>query len=348
MTHVPRLFRRRSKTIGLPPGTPVYVGERRPRKTKITIIDYNEDDFQEKEIETVAECSDFTDSSTATWIRVEGFSNLEMLKELCENYELHPLVIEDILNTTQRPKIEDFGDYIFILLKMLTFSDEKGLIVKQLSIILAKNYVITFEESQDDTFNLILERIRLKKGKIRKMKNDYLAFSLLDVVVENYFKVIEKIESKIEFFEDDLVENPTNETLRGIHNLKGQISLLRKWILPLREVTSRLERGRISLINQELLIYFHDVHENLVQIAEAVDTFHEKIPVLLDIFFSSISYRLNEVIKILTIFATIFIPLSLLTGIFGLTINISPIISIPFIIALLVLMLFFFRRKKWL
>lgn len=345
---MPRLFRRRSKVIGLPPGTPVYVGEQRPRKTEINVIDYNEDSFQEKEIGDIAECSEFTDRPTVTWIKVEGFSNLEMLKQLCEKYALHPLVVEDILNTTQRPKIEDFGEYVFILLKMLNFSDEKGLMVEQISIILSQNYVISFEEGHGETFTPILERIRVGKGIIQKMKSDYLAFSLLDVVVKNYFKVIEKVENRIEFLEDNLVENPTTETLRGIQTLKEQVTLLRKWISPLREVTSRLERGRISLINQPILVYFHDVYENVIQIAEAVDTFRDKIPVMLDIFFSSISYHLNEVIKILTIIATIFIPLSILTSIFGLTIYLPPLISIPIIIALIILMMLYFRTKKWL
>jgi len=346
--HIPRLFQRRAKAIGLPPGTPVYVGAQRPRKTAINIIDYNEDSFQEKDIEDVAECSDFTDRPTVTWIKVKGFSNLEMLEQLCKKYALHPLVVEDILNTTQRPKIEDFGEYVFILLKILDFSDEKGLTVKQISIILSQNFVISFEEGHDETFTPILERIRLGKGIIRKMKSDYLAFSLLDLVVEKYFKVIEKVENKIEFLEDNLVENPTTKTLRGIQTLKGQVTLLHNWISPLRGVTSQLERGRIPLITQPNLVYFHDVYENVIQIAEAVETFRDKIPVMLDIFFSSISYQLNEVIKILTIIATIFIPLSILTSIFGLTIYLPPLISIPIIIALIILMVLFFRRKKWL
>lgn len=344
---MPRLFRRREKAVGLPPGTPVYVGEQRPKKTEINIFDYNEDAFQEKSILDVAECSDFTDRPTVTWIKVKGFSNLEMLEELCKKYALHPLVVEDILNTTQRPKIEDFGEYVFILLKKLDFSDEKDLTVKQISIILSQNVVISFEEGHDETFTPILERIRLGKGIIRKKKNDYLAFSLLDVVVEKYFKVIDRVENKIEFLEDNLVENPTTKTLRGIQTLKEQVTLLRKWISPLRGVTSQLERGRIPLISQQNLVYFHDVYENIIQIAEAVETFRDKIPVMLDIFFSSISYQLNEVIKILTIIATIFIPLSMLTSIFGLTINLPPLISILIIIALVILMALFFRRKRW-
>ncbi|MFW9830491.1 MAG: magnesium/cobalt transporter CorA [Candidatus Thorarchaeota archaeon] len=345
---MPRLFRRRSKAIGLPPGTPVYVGERRPQKTKISIIDYNEDGFQEKEIEDVAECSDFTDRSTVTWIKVEGFSNLDLLEQLCQQYALHPLVIEDILNTTQRPKIEDFGDYIFILLKKLEFSSEKGLTARQISIILSQNYVMSFEENHEDTFNVILNRIRLDTGKIRKMKSDYLAFSLLDILVENYFKVIEEVENQIESFENDVVDNPTSETLRGINTLKEQVTLLRKWIVPLREVSSRLERGRVTQITQPILVYFHDVYENVVQIAEAVDTFRDRIPVMLDIFFSSVSYRLNEVMKILTIVATIFIPLSLLAGVFGLNLYLPPLISISIIIAIFFLLVFFFWKKGWL
>ncbi|MFX0167879.1 MAG: magnesium/cobalt transporter CorA [Candidatus Hodarchaeota archaeon] len=343
-----RLFRRRTKTVGLPPGTPVYVGETRPKKTRIRIINFDEQGVEERVIEEVNECSDYTATPTVSWIKVEGLATIDKLTELCQNYSLHPLVVEDILNTTMRPKIEDFGEYVFILFKILNYSVETGVTVSQASIILTAEFVISFQEGDGDVFAPVMKRIRAGKGMIREMQSDYLVYSLLDVVVDHYFQVIEKIEKHIEQLEDELIENPTKESLHMIHLLKERVIALRTAIRPMREVAIKLERGTVSLIEEPVRVYFHDINENIVQISESIETFRDKVPVMFEIYYASVSHRTNEVIKVLTIIATIFLPLSLLVSIFGITIPISPLIAIPITIVILVVMLLYLRHKDWL
>ncbi len=246
-----------------------------------------------------------------------------------------------------RPKVEDFGDYVFILFKTLDFQEEKGITLRQASIILAANFVITFQEGDSDIFAIVLKRIRSNQGKIRSMKSDYLTYSLIDVVVDHYYEVIEKIDQQVEELEDKLIDNPTKESLHEIHQLKELVLRLRKALRPMKEVAIRLERGSIPLVREPLRVYFHDIYENLVQINETIETYRDKIPVMIEIYYASVSHKINEIIKVLTIVATIFLPMSLLVAVFGLSIPISPLISIPVILAIFILMLLFLRQKRW-
>jgi magnesium transporter len=342
-----RLFRRRTKTSGLPPGTPVYVGETRPKKTRIRIIDYDEQAVEEHVVEEVNECTDYTSKPTITWIKVEGLATINRLTELCQSYALHPLVIEDILNTTMRPKIEDFGNYVFILFKTLDYSEEKEIAVRQASIILSSQYLISFQEGDRDIFTPVLDRIREGQGKIRSMKSDYLTYCLLDVVVDYYFKVIEKIDTRIERLEDELIKNPTKQWLPNILQLKEQIISLRTAIRPMKEVAIKIQRGGISYVQESMRVYFHDIYENIVQITESIETFRDKMLVMFQNYYASVSHRTNEIVKVLTIIATIFLPLSLLVSVFGLYIPTNPIIAISIILIIFSIMLFFLKRKRW-
>ena len=342
-----RLFNKRAKTAGLPPGTPVYVGDTRPKKTRIRIIDYDENTVEEQVIEEVDECSEYVAKPTNSWIKVEGLATINRLTELCQNYALHPLVVEDILNTTMRPKIEDFGEYVFILFKTLDYSDDKGVTLKQASIILAANFVISFQEGDGDYFSPVLKRIKEGQGKIRNMQCDYLVYSILDVVVDQYFKVVEKIDQRVEKLEDELIDNPTEKSLHDIHQLKEQILTLRMALRPMKEVAIKLERGMTPLVQEPVRVYFHDIYENLVQVNESIETYRDKIPVMIEIYYASLSHKINEIMKVLTIVATIFLPLSLLVAIFGLSIPVDPLIAIPVIIAVFSIMLLFLRQKRW-
>ena len=195
--------RKRTKKIGLPPGTPVYVGERKEEKVKISIIDYDEAQYQEKEVKSVEECSPFKDSPTVTWINIDGIHEVNIIEKIGKHFDLHPLIMEDIVHTEQRPKMEDFGHYVYVVLRMLYFDEEahevKG---EQVSLILGGNFVISFQEKEGDIFNPIRERIRNNKGRIRKMGADYLAYSLLDTIVDNYFAILEKLGDRIEEMEE--------------------------------------------------------------------------------------------------------------------------------------------------
>lgn len=353
----PLLIRDRSQKVGLPPGTPVYVGKKRVEKTKITLINYDEQNYQEKEIKTIEELISYQAKPTVTWVNVDGVHEVEILKKISEYFGLHPLVLEDIMNTDQRPKIEDFGDYIYLVLKMLYYNEKtEEVIIEQLSLVLGSNFVVSFQERTGDVFDPIRDRIRNNRGLMRKMGADYLAYTLIDSIVDNYFIILEKLGEKIEYLEDELVTSPTTETLQQIHRLKRHMVFLRKSVWPLREVISRLERERSKLILESSIIYLRDVYDHTIQVIDAIETFRDILSGMLDIYLSSISNRMNEVMKVLTIIATIFIPLTLVAGVYGMNFRFMPelesqwgypvVLLCMFVIG--VIMLIYFRKKQWL
>jgi len=345
------------KKVGLPPGTLVHIGEKKAEKTKITVIDYDQKDLQQKEIEKIEECFVYKEKPTTTWINIDGLHQVDIIERIGAHFDIHPLVLEDILHTAQRPKIEDFGDYIFTVLRMIYYDQEEDEIVgEQVSLILGPNYVISFQEREGDVFNPIRERIRSAKGRIRKAGADYLAYCLLDAVVDHYFPILENLGEKIESLEEELVTYPTPETLQMIHKLKRNMIFLRKSVWPLREVISGLERGESPLITEPTGIYLRDVYDHTIQVIETIETFRDMVSGMFDIYLSSVSNRMNEVMKVLTIIATIFIPLTFIAGIYGMNFKYMPelewalgyplaLLAMIFVVAV---MLIYFRRKKWL
>ena len=334
----------------------MYVGEKKIDRVRIRIIDYDEAQFQEKEAKTVEECFPFKDKPTVTWINIDGIHQVDIIEKIGNHFNIHPLVLEDIVNTGQRPKMEDFVNYIFVILKMLYY-DEKINETKaeQISLILGSNFVISFQENEGDVFDPIRERIRSDRGRIRKMGADYLAYALIDTIVDNYFIVLEKLGEKIEDIEDELVTNPTLETLQTIHSLKREMIFLRKSVWPLREVVSRLERWESPLIDKSLNIYLRDVYDHTIQVIDSIETFRDMLSGLLDIYLSSVSNRMNEIMKVLTIIATIAIPLTVITGIYGMNFQFMPELQWQWsyhlvllaMLTLAILMMIYFRRKKW-
>jgi magnesium transporter len=355
---VPRFVKRVSKKIGLSPGTLVHIGKKKIEKVRIRLIDYDEAQVQEKEAKAIEECFPFKDLPTVTWVNIDGLHDIGVMEKIGKHFGLHPLVLEDILNTDQRPKIEDFDDYVFVVLKMLYFDEgEEEVRAEQISIILGSNFVLSFQERLGDIFNPLRERIRNAKGRIRKMGPDYLAYALLDAIVDNYFMVLEKLGEKIEGMEEELVSNPRPETLQTMHNLKREMIFLRKSVWPLREVVSRLERGESKLIKDSTGIYLRDVYDHTIQVIDTVETFRDMLSGMLDIYLSSVSNRMNQVMKVLTIIATIFIPLTFVAGIYGMNFEYMPELKWHWfypkafwlvMIGVAGVMLFYFRRKKWL
>jgi magnesium transporter len=355
---VPRFIKRVSKTIGLSPGALVHIGKKKIEKVRIRLIDYDEKQLQEKEPKSVEEGFPFKDLPTVTWINIDGLHDIEVMEKIGKHFNLHPLVLEDILNTEQRPKIEDFDDYIFVVLKMLYCDESEDEIrAEQISIIVGSNFVLSFQERVGDIFNPLRDRIRNAKGRVRKMGPDYLAYCLVDAIVDNYFVVLEKLGEQIEGMEEELVTNPTPETLQRIHNLKREMIFLRKSVWPLREVVSRLERGESELIKDSTGIYLRDVYDHTIQVIDTIETYRDMLSGMLDIYLSSISNRMNQVMKVLTIIATIFIPLTFVAGIYGMNFEYMPELKwhwfYPKAFWLVMLgvagvMLFYFRRKKWL
>jgi magnesium transporter len=348
---------RAQEKVGLPPGTLVHIGERRTEKAEITVIDYDEKNFQEKEAVKVEECFPFKDKPMVTWININGLQEVGIIEKIGVHFGIHPLVLEDILHTGQRPKAEDLGDYLFIVLRMLYHDErENGMVGEQVSLLLGPNYVISFQEREGDVFNPIRERIRNSKGHIRKGGADYLAYALLDAIVDHYFVILEKLGEKIESLEEELVTNPRPETLQAIHTLKRDLIFLRRSVWPLREVINSLERGESPLITEPTGIYLRDVYDHTIQVIDTIETYRDIVTGMLDIYLSSLSNRMNEVMKVLTIIATIFIPLTFIAGIYGMNFKFMPELEwhwgypMALMVMLLIVasMFIYFRRKKWL
>ena len=354
---MPKLIKKRSRKSGLPPGTLVHIGEKKTEVPRIRLMDYDEARFEEREVKKIEECFLFKEKPTVTWMNVDGLHQVGILEKLGECYGLHPLVLEDILNTDQRPKMEDYGEYIYIVLRDLDYSDKSNEIeTEQISLIVGSNFVFSFQEREGDTFDPIRDRIRNNKGRIRKMGADYLAYALLDSIVDNYFIILEKLGEKIEWLEEKLVSDPSHETLRTIHHLKREMLFLRKGVWPLREVINSLERGESSLITEPTRVYLRDVYDHTIHTVDTIETYRDMVSGMLDIYLSSVSNRLNSVMKVLTIIATIFMPLTFLAGIYGMNFKFMPELEWRWGYPLLWLimagigisMLIFFRKKKWL
>jgi magnesium transporter len=354
---VNKIIRKRPRTAGLVPGTLVHVGERKMEVVRITVIDYDEKTINEKQIANIEECFEFKTTPTVTWINIDGLHDIELVEKMGKYYEIHPLVLEDIVNTTQRPKFEDMDTYIFIVLKMLTYNDEQGTVQsEQVSVILSRGVVISFQECVGDVFENIRERLRTAKGRVRSMGADYLMYTLLDAVVDNYFTVLEKLGERIEDLEERLVSNPTEQMLRQIHKIKRELISLRKSVWPLREVISSLERSESGLIKKVTGVYLRDVYDHTIQVIDTLESFRDMASGVLDIYLSSISNRMNAVMKVLTIIATIFIPLTFIAGIYGMNFKYMPELEWKWgyltvwlvMIAVVIIMLTYFRKKKWL
>ena len=354
---MPKLTGRESEKAGLPPGTMVHIGKKYTGECKISILDYDQKHFQEREVKDVKECFPFKASPTITWINIEGIHDIPVIEQLGKDFDLHPLILEDIVNTLQRPKMEDYDDYVYMVLKMISYECKTSeIIIEQVSIILGKNYLLSFQEGiEGDVFNPLRERIRNKKGKFRTMGSDYLAYSLIDAIVDGYFLVLEKLGEKIEDVEEQLVANPERSTLHALHQLKRDMIFLRKSVWPLRELINKLERRESCLIQEATSIYLRDVYDHTIQIIETIESYRDMLSGMLDIYLSSISNRTNEVMKVLTVIATIFIPITFLVGLYGMNFKFMPEFNWQWgypmvwgiIIASSLAMLFYFRRKKW-
>ncbi len=357
-----RLVKRRSEKAGLPPGELVYVGTE-SGAVSVTITGYDEKDYNVRVADTLEECVPYKGKPGTTWVNVDGLHEVPIIEKLGGCFGLHPLTVEDILNTEQRPKVDITGEYVYIVLNMLTYDqEEKEIDSEQVSIVLGENFVITFQEKKGDIFDAVRERLKTDKGMIRRAGADYLAYSLIDGVIDNYFKVLEAIGEDIEETEDELVANPDKETIHSIHFLKRETIYLRRSVWPLREIISRLERGESPLIRPATAVYMRDIYDHTVQVIETAETYRELISGMLDIYLSSISNRMNEIMKVLTIFAAIFIPLTFIAGVYGMNFDTekSPLnmpelnsyYGYPAVLAVMfavgVVMLMFFRKKKWL
>jgi magnesium transporter len=353
---MPKSFRKVAKKAGMPPGSLVYLGKKEHLPAKITIIQYRDADFVENEYDAFNQCLPLEHREGVTWINVNGISQVQNLEQVGSCFNIHPLVLEDILDIEQRPKIEDYEDYLYIVLKTISHTPEAEEVESEpVSLILGPHYVITFHEGNGDLFAPIRERLLRGKGRIRKMGADYLAYAIIDLIVDNYFVALETFSDKVEFLEDEVVIRPNPQTLREVHRFKNDMIMLRKSLWPLREVIARLERRESPLISDQLSIYLKDVYDHTIIAIEEVETYRDILSGMLDIYLSSMSNRLNEIMKVLTIIATIFMPLTFVTGLYGMNFKNMPELrwhygyygAVVVMGLIAVAMLWYFRRKNW-
>jgi magnesium transporter len=321
---VSKYYKKRSVKSGLPPGTLVHIGEKRLDAVKIQVFDYNENDFREiGDVKTMSECLALKENPTVTWVNVDGVHDTDVLESFGQAFGIHPLILEDIMNTDQRPKMQEFDDYIYVVLKNLKYDEnggERGIVSEQVSMVITSKFVITFQENKaGDAFNPVRDLIRSGKGKIRKMGSDFLTYALIDAIVDGYFGVLEKTGERMEEIEEEMMANPTFKTLHLIHILKREMLLVRRAVWPLRELIVGLERSDSDLIKSGTKLYLQDVYDHTIQLIESTEIFRDMLSEILNIYLSSVGNKTNMAVRRLTLITTVFMPLTLLAGIGGMS-----------------------------
>lgn len=346
----------RSIKTGMPPGSLVHIGSRKTENVSVSVIEYDENSIRHIDVDDPGDLAYFRDSIKTSWVNIDGLHNTALMESIGTVFGLHPLVMEDMLNTEQRPKIEDYGEYIYIAIKQLYTDEATGdIITSQQSIVLGKGFVISAGESKTPIFMPVRDRLE-SGGRMRKMGEDYLAYSLLDAIIDNYFDVLERQGDMIEEVEELLISKPVPDTLRKINNIKKDMLIIHKNVWPLRDVTNLLERGESKLVQESTHLYIRDLYDHVIQAMDTTEIYRDILSGLLDIYLSSISIKMNEIMKVLTIISTIFIPLTFLAGIYGMNFRYMPELEwrwgyfalLGVMIAVALAMLAFFRRKKWL
>jgi magnesium transporter len=336
----------------------VHIGERKAEKPKITLLYYDETSVEERVVDDLEGLiPDKQRQKGVTWINVDGLHEIEILSQFGRVYGLHPLTLEDILNTDQRPKHEDFEEYLFIVLKMLEPNhDREPSHAEQLSLVLGNHFVLTFLERERDVFESIKQRIRADKGRIRKEGADYLAYTLVDTTVDHYFLLLEEFEERIEGLEASLLEGTDANVLPLIQRMRRDLIFLRRSVWPLREIINGLQRGGSCLVSDPTQVYLRDVYDHTIQLLDTIESLRDLVSGILELHLSTVGNRMNSVMKVLTIIATIFIPLTFVAGVYGMNFRHMPELewtwAYPAVLVLMagsgLLMLLFFKKKRWL
>lgn len=346
---------RRSRKKGLAPGTPVHIGQKMTDKSSVRLIDFNETDITVTTDSTEYDIAQPIPKRKVHWAHLTGVHDVKLVQELCSQFNLHPLVVEDIVNTEHRPKIEIHNDFIFLVLKTFNLEGNDRISIEQISFILGSTYLLSFQESEDPIFQPIVDRLQKKYGSIRSSGADYLAYSLLDLIVDDYYVFTESLSDYIESLEDEVIENPTAATLHGIYRFKRIVSVARRNLWPLREIVGRLYRDPSSLIQPSTNIYMRDLYDHVIQVNDYLEGYKEALSSMLDTYLSSVSNKMNEVMKVLTVISTVFIPLTLISGIYGMNFVNMPELSWPYSYSIVLLvmavmgtsMLAYFKKIDW-
>lgn len=347
----------KKKFVNDVPGTPIYTGEKNQHSVDFEVIDYDKDSYNTYKTNKVEAVFNKLNSGKITWINVNGLNHIDKIEKLGEHYNLHPLIIEDIVDTDQRPKIDEYPDYLFIVFKMLYHREDGSFVNEHISLVLGPDYVFTFQEADGDVFDSLRKRLENSKGRVRNAGADYLTFAIMDAVVDHYFNIIESLSEKIEKLEDTLFLNKQEiDITHEIQALKREVLQVRRSVYPFREVINRLEKIDTQLIDEKTVTYIRDLYDHIIQVTESVDIYREMIWSLMDMYMSTISNKMNEIMKLLTIISTIFIPLTFLAGIYGMNFKFMPELNFKYgyflVWAIMILvflgLLYYFKRKKWL
>lgn len=348
---------RPQKKVGASPGSLVYVGDRTDEPVKVSIMDYNDGGLDEYPDATPDDIEHCMARDSVTWINVSGIHDLSIIKTMGNLFDLHPLLMEDVVNTRHRSKIDDYDDYLFIVLKM-AFQDpeDSSVLFEHVCLVMGDRYIVSFQEREGDVFGPVRDRLKKAKGRIRTSGVDYLGYALIDMIVDHYYVVLEQIGETLDDIQEEALASPTPKTLNAIHDARHQVIFLRKTIWPMREMIGSLLRGSSDLFNEKTMVYLQDVYDHIVQVIETVDTYRDVLSGVLDTYMSSVSNKMNEVMKVLTVMATLFIPLTFLAGIYGMNFKYMPELEWRYaypvfwvlVIVVFSLMIWWFKNKKWL
>ena len=345
----------RFQNIGAPPGSLYYNGEQRDQNVKMTLIEFNETEFFEKDFYDFEECTAHFKDTMIKWINVEGVHNTSLIEKLGKMYNIHPLTMEDIVHIDQRPKFEDYDHYLVAILKMIKYETEVH--GEQLSLVLFKDTVISFQEPEGgDAFDIIRTRLRQAKGRVRKLGADYLFYALMDAVVDWYFNAIEKIGDKVEAIEEEIINHPKSESLIQLYNMKREVIYLRKQVWPLRDMINNLLRSDSEFITPNTQLFFRDLQDHSTRIIDTVETYRDLLSGMMDIYLSTNSNKMNEVMKLLTIMSSIFIPVTFIAGVYGMNFDFMPELKSPYgyagiwlvMLSIMGGLVYYFKKKKWL
>lgn len=346
----------RRRKLGMPPGSLIDFKEKSSQRVDVTVLDYNSDQVQEYSVRDELSLRDCLNESTVSWINVDGIHNVDLIQRIGDKFQLHPLMLEDIMNPNHRPKIEDFETFIHFTLKMITYDKvSRKIKSEQVSFVLGSNWVISFQEQNDDIFDPIRERIRNNKGTIRKRGADYLLYALVDIIVDHYFIVIDEIEHEISHLEKVILQDEHHNVMHEIQRLKKDFIFLRKSILPVRDAVGSMQKVKCELINEQTQIYLKDVFDHTVYITDSIEVDREMLNSLMEVHLSSLSNRLNKVMKVLTVISTIFIPLTFIVGVYGMNFKFMPEIEWEYgylyswilLILVTLVLLIVLKKKKW-
>lgn len=353
-----RRARKRYHRPGTAPGTLVAVEG--AAQVRVTVLDYGPEHFEEKTVTRAHDLLQYKQSATTTWINIDGLSDVAFLHELGELFGFHPLTLEDVLNCGQRPKIEDYGAYHFLVMRSLRLKEQLELETEQISFFLGPGFVITIQEIPGDSFEAVRERIRKGGMRIRTMGPSYLLYALIDALVDELFPALEAFGERLESLEEEVLKRPTPQTLTEINRIKRELLLLRRAAWPEREVIAAFEREESHLIHADTRVFLRDCYDHVIQAIDMVETYRDLAGSLLEVYLSSVSNRMNEVMKVLTIISTIFIPLSFIAGLYGMNFDRASPLNMPelgwswgypfsllLMLAVAGVMVIYFRRKKW-